>query len=98
MVFPDAHQMGSPRGVERSATHTDKGTPGDFVEPDVDSELSRKQTFKDEDNEVIIYVRPEWKKKIERFLENWWTVGTMMIVTIYALFFDDFRRILLPPE
>ena len=45
-----------------------------------------------------IIERPEWKKKIERLLENWWTVGLMMIVTIYALFFDDLRIIFLPPS
>ena len=35
---------------------------------------------------------------MERFLENWWTVGIMMVVTIYALFFDDIRVIFLPPS
>ena len=41
-------------------------------------------------------MRPEWKKKIEKLLDNWWTVGILMIVTLYALFFDDIRIILLP--
>ena len=40
--------------------------------------------------------RPAWKKKIEQFLENWFVVGLMSVVTIYALFFDDLRIIFLP--
>lgn len=42
--------------------------------------------------------RPEWKKNIEKFLENWFVVGLMSVVTIYALFFDDLRIIFLPKE
>ena len=47
---------------------------------------------------IVKKERPEWKNKIERLLENWWTVGLMMVVTIYALFFDDIRILFLPPE
>ena len=69
----------------------------DFIEPEV-PEFSRSKSLKEEDFEPEVYIRPEWKKKIERLLENWWTVGLMLVVTIYALFFDDCRIIFLPPS
>ena len=64
-----------------------------------DLSYSKKGTANQESLiEHIPTKRPEWKNKIERLLENWWTVGLMMVVTIYALFFDDLRILFLPPE
>ena len=40
--------------------------------------------------------RPEWKNKIERFLDHYAVISFMMMVTIYALFFDDIRILALP--
>ena len=40
--------------------------------------------------------RPAWKNKVEKLLENYYWVGMMSVVTLYALFADDFKILLLP--
>jgi hypothetical protein len=40
---------------------------------------------------VVAVKRPEWKIKLEKFLENFIVVGFMSAVTVYSLFFDDIR-------
>ena len=42
--------------------------------------------------------RCKFPKLSSELLENKWTVSVMMVVTIYALFFDDIRILFLPPE
>ena len=66
--------------------------------PEEDEVFTRSRTIVEPEEELVVAIRPEWKKKLERFLENWWTVGIMMVVTLYALFFDDLRVIFLPPS
>lgn len=38
-----------------------------------------------------VVVRPKWKIRMEKFLENFVVVGFMSLVTAYTLFFDDIR-------
>lgn len=48
------------------------------------------------DKEDAVQDRPQWKKKLEKLLENYTWVGIMSGVTFYALFADDLRILALP--
>ena len=88
--FPLADQFvrGSPR--DRAGTfHSEKKKsygPDAFINienkqiDEASVTLSKKATSNQE--VLSTRVRPEWKNKIERLLENWWTVGLMTVVTI----------------
>ena len=52
------------------------------VEPDIEAFAVKK--------------RPEWKKNIEKLIDNYYWIGAMSIVTFYALFADDFRILTMP--
>lgn len=39
---------------------------------------------------------PKWKKFTVKFLDSWFMSGLMTIITIYALFFDDIRILIIP--
>ena len=45
------------------------------------------------EKEPVIYKRPVWQVKLDKFLENYVVVGIMSTITIYTLFFDDIRSI-----
>lgn len=35
--------------------------------------------------------RAKWRVEIDKFLESYFVVGYMSLITIYSLFFDDIR-------
>jgi hypothetical protein len=35
---------------------------------------------------------------VRKFLDNFWTMGFMTALTVYALFFDDIRMIAFPKQ
>ena len=53
---------------------------------------------KEEEKDHVPKKRPEWKIKTEKFLDNYIVIIFMMVVTVYALFFDDVRILALPPS
>ena len=45
---------------------------------------------------LVVKKRPEWKKKIEKLIDNYYWIGAMSLVTFYALFADDVRILAMP--
>jgi hypothetical protein len=41
----------------------------------------------------VVKKRPKWQVRLEKLLESYPIVGTMSLITVYSLFFDDIRSL-----
>ena len=63
-----------------------------------DSKRAKRKKKKDDDEDIIKEYEPSKCQKRVAFFVDWWPIAIFMtVITIYALFGDDIRFLILPP-
>jgi len=69
----------------------DRTISNDLLQNLDSSMKSQTKSLQDEDSKEVI---GQWKKNVRKILNSYWWIGSMSLITVYALFFDDVRIIL----